>query len=127
VRRRICPSCNTPLSSTRAQLPRTGVALALTSAGVKIEHLDQVTTRQDATLLELANGSRLACLLSHADSGPALQGLRGAVLRLGIRRAALGPIHPEDPISYLFKAIADPHTRSAAKSKGHDAAARKQE
>jgi hypothetical protein len=116
VRRWRCPRCGEG-RFVEKPLPSTGVVLALTSAGVKVEQLDQVTGRQAACLLDLGDGNRLACLVAHADAGRLLGALHGARLRLVVRRTALGGGDPEAPIEYGIKAAADVRTRTAAKNR----------
>jgi hypothetical protein len=112
VRRRRCARCGAlGVPTERAPLPRATVA-ATTAAGASVEHLDQVTGRKPAALLELAGGAgQLACLLQYADSVTLLPQLRGASVRLAVRRVPLGPLPPGEPIPYALKAALDLSTR----------------
>jgi hypothetical protein len=98
-------------------LPR-GSVQAVTAAGASVEHLDQVTGRKPAVLVELAGGSgQLACLLQYADSVTLLPHLRGASVRLAVRRVPLGPLPAGEPIPYALKAALDLTTRLELKPK----------
>ena len=118
VRRRVCARCGAVgMPSERAPLPR-GDVRALTAAGASVEHLDQVTGRKPAVLVELAGGAgKLACLLQYADSVTLLPQLRGASVRFAVRRVPLGPLPPGEPIPYALKAALDLSTRLELKPK----------
>jgi hypothetical protein len=116
VRRRKCGACGAVgVPSERAPLPRATVR-AVTAAGASVEHLDQVTGRKPSVFLELDGGlGRLACLLQYADSVTLLPQLRGASVRLAVRRVPLGPLPPGEPIPYALKAALDLSTRLSLK------------
>src|SRR5690606_41517006 len=95
----------------RAPWPGRGAAAALSPAGAGVEHLDQVTGRKAAVLVELDGGARVACLLAHADSVSLMAELRGQPVRLAVRRAPLAGGAPE-PSAYGMTAALDPETRS---------------
>jgi hypothetical protein len=108
VRRRACPQCGKKELMLRPLPPR-ATATAVTISGASVEHLDQVTGRKPAALLELGSNARLACLVADADART-IDGLRGASLRLVVRRLTLA-LDAEAPIPYGLKAAADVATR----------------
>lgn len=117
VRRRVCARCGSAAEPERVRLPA-GEIRAVTAAGLTVEHLDQVTGRKAAVWLELAGGAgHLACLLQHADSVSLLPHVRGAPVRLAVRRVPLGALPPGEPIPYALKASLDLRTRLARKPK----------
>jgi len=118
VRRRRCARCGAlGVQTERAPLGR-GDVRAVTAAGASVEHLDQVTGRKPAVLIELAGGvGQLACLLQYADSVTLLPHLRGASVRLAVRRVPLGPLPVGEPIPYALKAALDLSTRLELKPK----------
>jgi hypothetical protein len=118
VRRRVCARCGAVgVPTEQAALPRATVQ-AVTAAGASVEHLDQVTGRKPAVLVELAGGAgQLACLLQYADSVTLLPQLRGASVRLAVRRVPLGPLPAGEPIPYALKAALDLTTRLGLKPK----------
>ena len=61
-----------------------------------------------STHVELRGGA-------YADSVTLLPHLRGASVRLAVRRVPLGPIPPGEPIPYALKAALDLSTRLALK------------
>jgi uncharacterized OB-fold protein len=116
VRRRACAACGSAKGFENAPLPARGKVAALTSAGMSVEHLDQTTPRKPSVLLDLGGGTRLACLLASVDSGDVMDHLRGADLRLAVRRIPLGHLSPDEPIPYGLKAAADLKTRASIKA-----------
>jgi uncharacterized OB-fold protein len=116
VKRLACPSCGSARGFEEAPLPQSGRAAALTSAGMSVEHLDQVTPRKASVLLDLGGAGRVAALLASVDSGDVMEKLRGQNLRLVVRKLALGHLPPGEPIPYGLKAAADLKTRSAIKA-----------
>ena len=118
VRRRVCARCGAVgIPTEQVALPRASVR-AVTAAGASVEHLDQVTGRKPAVLVELAGGAgQLACLLQYADSVTLLPHLRGASVRLTVRRVPLGPLPAGEPIPYALKAALDLTTRLDLKPK----------
>jgi uncharacterized OB-fold protein len=121
ARRRLCAACGAPAEARREPLPRRGTVVALSAAGAAVEHLDQVTGRKAAVLVELEGGGRVACLLAHADSVSLLAHLRGQPVRLAVRRIPLA-VAGGDPIPYGLKAAVDLETRAAIKAKAAAAA-----
>lgn len=125
ARRRICAACGQPARAVRAGLPRQGTVTAVCGAGAAVEHLDQVTSKRAALMVELAGGQRVACLLSHADSISLLSELRGQKVRLAVRRMSLA-VPDGDPIPYGMKAAVDLETRAAlVRAKAEKAAEKK--
>jgi len=117
VARRACANCGATGESERVPLPG-GEIRAVTAAGLAVEHLDQVTSRKAAVYIELSGSAgKLACLLQHSDSTSLLPHLRGAPVRLAVRRVPLGPLPPGEPIPYALKAALDLRTRLALKPK----------
>ncbi len=116
AQRRRCARCGAlGLPTERTPLPR-GTVSAVTSAGASVEHLDQVTGKKPAVLVQLdGNAGLLACLLQYSDSVTLLPHLRGASVRLAVRRVPLGPLPTGEPIPYAFKAALDLSTRLALK------------
>ncbi|HEY8143080.1 MAG TPA: hypothetical protein VIG06_10425 [Kofleriaceae bacterium] len=115
ARRRVCAGCGAVMRAEPAPLPRRGTVAALSMAGAAVEHLDQVTGKKPAVLVELEGGARIACLLSHADSMTLAAALRGQPVRLAVRRIPLA-IDASEPIPYGLKAALDLETRAALKS-----------
>ena len=115
--RLVCPGCGARDSVEPAPMPRRGRVEALCQAGAAVEHLDQVTARKAAVMVELDGGGRVACLLAHADSISLMAEVRGQPVRLAIRRIPLA-LAPDAPIPYGFKAALDLDTRTALKGKG---------
>lgn len=117
VERRKCPKCGSQEKPVSAPLPR-GTVRAVTNAGASVEHLDQVTGRKAAVLVELeGQAGHIACLLQHADSLTLLPHVRGASVRFGVRRAVLGPLPLGEPIPYTLKAVLDLRTRVSLQPK----------
>ena len=114
ARRRVCTGCGAVDRAERAPLPRRGTVTALSVAGAAVEHLDQVTGRKPAVLVELEGGVRIACLLAHADGMTLAAAVRGQPVRLAVRRIALA-IDASEPIPYGLKAALDLETRAALK------------
>lgn len=114
--RLVCPGCGARGAAQPAPMPRRGQVLALCPAGAAVEHLDQVTAKKAAVLVELDGGGRVACLLAHADSVSLMTEVRGQPVRLAIRRIPL-QLAPGAPIPYGFKAALDLDTRRALKEK----------
>jgi uncharacterized OB-fold protein len=125
ARRRVCATCGKPARAERAALPARGTVVALCSAGAAVEHLDQVTGRRAAVLVELGGGQHIACLLAHADSIALLPALRGQPVRLAVRRMSLA-VPDGEPIPYGLKAAVDLETRSALKAQAKAAKAAKE-
>jgi uncharacterized OB-fold protein len=122
ARRRVCLACGSAGGTRPAPLPRRGTAVALCPAGAAVEHLDQVTTRRAALLVELDGGavpSRIACLLAHADSVSLMSQLRGEPVRLTVRRIPLS-LPPDAPIPYGLKASVDLDTRARLRARSAD-------
>jgi uncharacterized OB-fold protein len=115
ARRRVCLGCGAVGKAERAALPRRGRVTALSVAGAAVEHLDQVTSKKPAVLVELEGGARIACLLAHADSMTLAAAVRGQPVRLAIRRIPLA-IDGSEPIPYGLKAALDLETRAVLKS-----------
>ncbi len=115
ARRRVCVACGQETAVERAPLPRRGTVAALSVAGAAVEHLDQVTGKKPAVLVELEGGTRIACLLAHADSMTLAAALRGQPVRLAVRRIPLA-IDASEPIPYGLKAALDLGTRAALKA-----------
>jgi uncharacterized OB-fold protein len=116
ARRRVCSACGALAVARQVPLARTGVVAALCAAGGAVEHLDQVTGRKAAVLVELDGGrAGIACLLAHADSVSLMGELRGQRVRLAVRRIPLA-VPDSDPIPYGFKAALDLDTRAALKA-----------
>ncbi|HLU65541.1 MAG TPA: hypothetical protein VKZ63_04670 [Kofleriaceae bacterium] len=122
ARRRACVACGSTAGAERAPLPRRGAVAALSPAGAAVEHLDQVTGRKAAVLVELDGGARVACLLAHADSVSLMAELRGQPVRLAVRRVPLA-VGAREPISYGMKAALDLETRSRLKEQAAQRAA----
>jgi uncharacterized OB-fold protein len=117
ARRRACAACGKAAGVRAVPLPGRGMVVALSPAGGAVEHLDQVTGRKAALLVELDGGqARIACLLTHADSLSLLPELRGQPVRLVVRRIPLA-LGDSEPIPYGIKAALDLETRGALKSK----------
>jgi uncharacterized OB-fold protein len=117
VSRRACARCGLGVEQREIQLPR-GTVAAQTAAGASVEHLDQVTARKATALVELAGGAgRLTCLVAHADSISVFSTLRGAPVRLGVRRQTLGEVASGEPIVYTLKATLDLRDKLARKPK----------
>jgi hypothetical protein len=115
--RRKCARCGSSEKPESAPLPR-GIIRAVTNAGGSVEHLDQVTGRKAAVWVEMeGNAGGLACLLQHADSLTLLPHVRGASVRFGVRRGALGPLPLSEPIPYTLKAVLDLRTRVSLQPK----------
>lgn len=115
--RRKCARCGSLEKSESAPLPR-GTIRAVTNAGGSVEHLDQVTGRKASVWVEMeGNAGNLVCLLQHADSLSLLPHVRGAAVRFGVRRAALGPLPVSEPIPYTLKAVLDLRTRVSLQPK----------
>jgi uncharacterized OB-fold protein len=115
ARRRICVACGAEARALPAPLPRRGIVTALSVAGAAVEHLDQVTGKKPAVLVELEGGTRIACLLAHADSISLAAAVRGQPVRLAVRRIPLA-IDDSEPIPYGLKAALDLETRAALKA-----------
>jgi uncharacterized OB-fold protein len=125
VRRRLCARCGAGAATERTGLSG-GEVRAVTAAGLTVENLDQVTGRKAAVWIELSGGAgHLACLLQHSDSLSLLPHLRGAPVRLCVRRVPLGPLPPGEPIPYALKAALDLRTRLAHKPKPETTTAQK--
>jgi uncharacterized OB-fold protein len=118
VRRLSCPRCESAEGFEEVALPSSGEVLALTVAGQRMEELDQVRSRRAACLLALPGGGRLACLLSDADVDLAPSVLRGAFLRVAVRRMSAEADSAAEPITYGIKAVADLRTRLASRAAG---------
>jgi uncharacterized OB-fold protein len=117
ARRRVCAGCGAAAAMEQVALPRRGSVAALSPAGAAVEHLDQVSGRRAALLVELDGGrGRIACLLSHADSMTLFGELRGQPVRLAVRRIPLA-LGGDEPIPYGIKAALDLETRSALRSR----------
>ena len=114
ARRRVCSGCGALGRAEQAPLPRRGTVTALSLAGAAVEHLDQVTGRKPAVLVELEGGARIACLLAHADSITLAAAVRGQPVRLAVRRISLA-VDASEPIPYGLKAALDLETRAALK------------
>jgi uncharacterized OB-fold protein len=116
VARRACARCGSQAPQVTAPLPR-GTVIAKSAAGASVEHLDQVTPRRAAALVELDGGAgRVACLVAHADSLSAWSSLTGAGVRFGVRRQTLGELPSGEPIVYTFKATLDLRDKLARKT-----------
>jgi uncharacterized OB-fold protein len=115
ARRRVCNACGATDKAERAPLPRQGTVAALSVAGAAVEHLDQVTGRKPIVLVELEGGTRVACLLAHADSMTLAAAVRGQPVRLAVRRIPLA-IDASEPIPYGLKAALGLETRAALKA-----------
>jgi hypothetical protein len=115
VKRRVCAGCGQAAPLEQRRLPATGTVVAATSAGAAVEHLDQVTGRKDAVLVEIEGGLRLPCLLASSDSA-LLPALEGETVRLSVRKQALGETSSDEPIAYVIKASVDLATRQAIKN-----------
>ena len=115
ARRRVCAACGAEGRAERAPLPRRGTVAAVSVAGAAVEHLDQVTGRKPAVLVELEGGARIACLLAHADSVSLAAAVRGQPVRLAVRRIPLA-VDASEPIPYGLKAALDLETRAALKA-----------
>jgi uncharacterized OB-fold protein len=114
--RRVCTGCGAVGRAEPAPLPRRGTVAALSVAGAAVEHLDQVTARKPAVLVELEGGARVACLLAHADSITLAAAVRGQPVRLAVRRIPLA-VAASEPIPYGLKAALDLETRAALKAR----------
>ena len=122
ARRRVCAACGAPARAERAALPGRGTVVALCAAGAAVEHLDQVTGRRAAVLVDLGGGQCIACLLAQADSIALLPALRGQPVRLAVRRMSLA-VPDGEPIPYGLKAAVDLETRGALKAQAKAKAA----
>jgi uncharacterized OB-fold protein len=116
VRRRACAACGQVGAAQPAALARRGTVAAACSAGAAVEHLDQVTGRRAAVLVELEGGARLACLLAHADSLSLMGELVGQPVALAVRRIPLA-LADDEPIPYGIKAVLDLETRATLKAR----------
>jgi uncharacterized OB-fold protein len=124
ARRRVCAACGERGEAQPAALIRRGTVVATCAAGAAVEHLDQVSGRRSAVLVELDGGrTRLACLVAHADSVSLLDALVGQPVVLAVRRIPLS-LGDREPIPYGIKAVLELDSRSqlkaskAAKSQG---------
>jgi uncharacterized OB-fold protein len=120
ARRHVCAGCGAVGRAERAPLARRGTVSALSMAGAAVEHLDQVTGRKPAVLIELDGGARIACLLAHADSMTLAAAVRGKPVRLAVRRLSLA-VDASEPIPYGVKAALDLETRAALKADAAEA------
>jgi uncharacterized OB-fold protein len=127
VARRLCAGCGAEASMVRAAMPRRGRVAAACLAGAAVEHLDQVTGRKAALLVELDGGGRIACLLAQTDAVSLWPSIHDQPVRLTVRRMALGPIDEAEPIPYGLKAALDLETRAALKAAAAGDAGTKQE
>lgn len=116
VRRRACAACGQVGAAQPAALARRGTVVAACAAGAVVEHLDQVSGRRAAVLVELEGGARLACLLAHADSLSLMDEIGGQTVALAVRRLSLA-VADDEPIPYGIKAVLDLETRAAIKAR----------
>jgi len=119
ARRHVCAGCGAVGRAEAVPLPRRGTVSALSMAGAAVEHLDQVTGRKPAVMVELDGGARIACLLAHVDSMTLAPSLRGQPVRLAVRRIPLA-VDASEPIPYGLKAALDLETRAALKEAAGD-------
>jgi uncharacterized OB-fold protein len=92
VVRRACVRCGQVGEPVATALGR-GTVSAQSASGASVEHLDQVTPRRAAALVELDGGKgRVATLVAHADTLSVWPNLRGAPVRFAVRRQTLGEV-----------------------------------
>jgi uncharacterized OB-fold protein len=109
VRRRVCGHCQAPELNRLVPLPRRAVVRACSEMGLELEELDHLRDRRAAVFLQV--GERLlACLVSDADTDLLFK-LRGAELRLVMRRRNAGCDEDSGPVVYTLKAATDLPTR----------------